>query len=122
MERYKILTALCVHDKRNPDRVINPRENRPHCRCDNCLHGRHELANEILRLTKPTGIVIDHIGGVNNVHKVTCHKCNVTTETLGFYFDDDNVFENFSDPKFEDGKVVKCSVRCKVCGNRLIIR
>jgi hypothetical protein len=53
MEKSKVLENLCWYDPRNPDydrdysREVVDRSNRY---CDNCFHGKHELAEEILRL------------------------------------------------------------------------
>lgn len=48
---------LCYYDSRNPNSLVpylDP-EDRPQpgtegCPCDNCFYGRHELAEEIIRL------------------------------------------------------------------------
>lgn len=50
--RKKAHRALCVHDERNPyhielDEPTPPRKN---CGCDNCYHGKGELALIIIEL------------------------------------------------------------------------
>lgn len=50
MNLIKIKKNLCKYDERNPN--YDPEyiwHNKP-CHCDNCFHGRTELAEEILRL------------------------------------------------------------------------
>ena len=49
MKYLEILESLCIYDKRNPDwdEEGTKKEN---CYCDNCFHGKTELAEEILKL------------------------------------------------------------------------
>lgn len=68
MTDREILSNLCVYDDRNPDGMIHcmdkedyeeaklTRQNK--CSCDNCFHGRTEMAEYILKLkgyTTPVG-------------------------------------------------------------------
>ena len=61
MEREKILECLCIRDKRNPEHkdVFSELEDfeipkpKVDCFCDNCFHGRTELAEYILSLIDP---------------------------------------------------------------------
>lgn len=52
MTTTKIKEQLCYYDKRHPnytksDKKIYKDNN---CYCDNCFRGKHELANELLRV------------------------------------------------------------------------
>ena len=50
MERHDIIINLCYYDRRNPlyeGVKIGYRVKEYYC--DNCFHGRHELANELLK-------------------------------------------------------------------------
>ena len=52
MTTEKIKEKLCIYDKRNPDyHKDSERFNKDvACYCDNCFTGKHELANELLRV------------------------------------------------------------------------
>lgn len=67
MEKEEVLSNLCSYDKRNPDcsyddedikdheeNLLREAKKRGHkntrCFCDNCFHGRTELAKYILKL------------------------------------------------------------------------
>jgi len=54
MELQKIKESLCYYDKRNPDYIDTDNENlkKQPCYCDNCFRGKHELANELLKVKK----------------------------------------------------------------------
>ena len=56
MTDHEVLRNLCFHDPRNPhnDPELG-QEPRDNCYCDNCFHGRDELALEILRLREEVG-------------------------------------------------------------------
>lgn len=55
MELNKILENLCYYDKRNPDctmdddDIVDRKQRKPRCSCDNCFYGRTELAEELLK-------------------------------------------------------------------------
>jgi len=53
MNTQQIKEQLCYYDKRNPLGVYRETDE-PHntddCYCDNCFRGKHDLANELLRV------------------------------------------------------------------------
>jgi len=55
MELKEILDNLCYYDKRNPQGYYEFEDeeiehSKDDCYCDNCFYGRHNLANELLKL------------------------------------------------------------------------
>lgn len=63
MTKDEILSCLCYYDKRNPNceddeniemhnKDLKKSNRASWCGCDNCFHGKAELANELLKYIK----------------------------------------------------------------------
>lgn len=51
MSTEEIKESLCVYDKRNPYYTKEAEKiNKTDCYCDNCFRGKHQLANELLKV------------------------------------------------------------------------
>lgn len=51
MNTQQIKEQLCIYDKRNPNyEEYNKPIKSENCFCDNCFRGKHELANELLKV------------------------------------------------------------------------
>lgn len=63
MTTTEIKQQLCIYDKRNPNHSNKEqRLNKDNlCTCDNCYDGKHNLANELLRVKELLNSAVEPI-------------------------------------------------------------